>query len=223
MTSSISVVIPAYNREQYLAAAISSTRAQTVTPSEIIVVDDGSTDGTAEVGRQLGVTLIQQANKGCGEARNAGVAAASGEFLAFLDSDDAWTPRKLELQVAALTKDPALDMVFGEVIQFRGDPPAPDDQLASREPGIVAGAMLIRRETFLRVGPFDPSLRVGEFIDWHARAKDIGLRELILPEVVLLRRLHDSNLGLEAAAARIDYTRVARAALARRRAGGEAP
>lgn len=223
MTPSISVVVPAYNREQYLAAAIASIKGQTTPAAEIIVVDDGSTDGTARIAHGLADVVIEHENAGVGAARNTGIAAAKGEFLAFLDSDDLWTATKLERQLAALNEDPSLDMVFGEAIQFRGEPPAADGNAGVREPGVIAGALLIRRATFLRVGPFDPSLRVGEFIDWHARAKDLGLRERILPEIVLLRRLHEGNLGLQAAGARVDYVRVARAALARRRAGGGTP
>lgn len=216
MSGTISVIVPVYNCERFLAEAVASVRAQGVPVHELIVVDDGSTDGSAAIARSVADRVISQANLGIGAARNTGIAAAGGDLLAFLDSDDLWSPDKLALQMAALDADPSLDMVLGEVVQFRGDVTAAGD--GEREPGYLAGAMIIRRAAFDRVGTFDPTLRVGEFIDWHARAVDAGLRSRMIPAVVLYRRLHDANLGLRAANSRVDYARVARAALARRRA-----
>jgi len=106
----ISVVIPAYNAEKYVGRAVESILAQTHSPDEIIIVDDGSTDGTAQVVRLFEdkVTFIQQQNAGASVARNSGIEAARGEWIAFLDADDEWLPQKLQRQIEHLRKRPDL-------------------------------------------------------------------------------------------------------------------
>ena len=101
-TRSVSVIIPAYNAAAHIARAIESALTQSMTPLEVIVVDDGSTDETAELvaRRYPQVTLLRQDNRGCGPARNTGCAAARADWLAFLDADDTWLPTKLEKQLA---------------------------------------------------------------------------------------------------------------------------
>ncbi len=112
----VSVIIPTYNRAAMLGAAIESALAQTRPPGEIIVVDDGSTDDTANVVSGFGgrVRCISQENRGVAAARNAGIGAAKGDLIAFLDSDDLWYPFKLELQVALLERMPAVSLVCSE-------------------------------------------------------------------------------------------------------------
>lgn len=221
----ISVLIGVYDAEAYLGEAIESVLAQDYAPVELIVVDDGSTDGSAEVARSFpGVRVLQQENAGNGGARNRAVAEASGALYAFLDADDRFTPRKLSLQKAALDADPGLDMVFGHVSEFlspelneetraRLRPPAPEPM-----PWTSPNLMLIRRESFQRVGPFATDVRVGVTVDWFARAAEAGLRHSILPEVVLERRLHTQNNGLRESASRTQYLEVIRRAMERRRA-----
>jgi GT2 family glycosyltransferase len=149
---------------------------------------------------------------------------ARGAFLAFLDADDLWTREKLELEMAAFAGNPQLDLVFGHVRQFHS-PELSEQERASIAcppdpvPGLSKGTMLIRRESFLRVGPFDTAWRVGDFVDWYARAKERGLAAEMLPDVVMLRRLHAHNATRREHDERVDYVRVARAALSRRREG----
>jgi glycosyltransferase involved in cell wall biosynthesis len=168
--------------------------------------------------------VLQQENAGNGGARNRAVAEASGELYAFLDADDRFTPGKLSLQKAALDADPGLDMVFGHVSEFLSPeldeetrsklrPPAPEPM-----PWTSPNLMLIRRESFERVGPFATDVRVGVTVDWFARAAEAGLRHSILPEVVLERRLHTQNNGLRESASRTQYLEVIRRAMERRRA-----
>lgn len=221
----VSVMIGAFNAEPYLAEAIESVLAQDYEPLELVVVDDGSTDDTAEVARSFpGVQVISQENGGNGAARNTAVAAASGALYAFLDADDRFTPGKLSLQKAALDADPGVDMVFGHVREFLSPeldavvgaklrPPAPEPM-----PWTSPNLMLIRREAFERVGPFTTSVRVGVTVDWFARADEAGLRYMILPDVVLERRLHTQNNGLRESASRSQYLEVIRQAMERRRA-----
>jgi hypothetical protein len=111
---SVSVVIPCYNRAHLIGRSIQSALGQTVVPDEIIVVDDGSTDGSAAVARTFGsrMRVIEQENAGAAAARNRGIAAASGEWIAFLDSDDEWHPEKLQRQLAAAARFPRARLVF---------------------------------------------------------------------------------------------------------------
>ena len=223
----ISVMIGAYNAEPYLAEAIESVFAQTHRPLELIVVDDGSTDGTAAVAQGYGDRLssAQQENGGNGAARNRALQLANGNYFAFLDADDRFTPRKLEIQLAALDADPALDVVFGHVQEFVSPEIAEDVKAQIRNPAPVSpwtspNLMLIRRESFDRVGPFSVSLRVGVTVDWYARATEAGLKALMLPDVVLERRLHGQNNGMREQSKRLQYVEVLKASIDRRRAAG---
>jgi glycosyltransferase involved in cell wall biosynthesis len=225
----VSVVMPVYNGERYLVEAVESVLAQSYRPLELILVDDGSTDGSADLARRFGTALRYQcqANAGQSAARNLGIQLARGPLLAFLDDDDYWSTDKLALQVAALASDPSLEAVFGHVRQFVS--PDLDPEAAGRVryhaevmPGQVPGTMLIRREAFDRVGPFDPQWRVGEFVHWYARATEAGLRTVLLPDIVLHRRLHDDNAGIQNRAQSVQYVRILKAALDRRRAQPEA-
>jgi glycosyltransferase involved in cell wall biosynthesis len=221
----VSVVIPAFNRERLVGEAIDSVLAQD-SPLELIVVDDGSTDGTAAVVQAYGDALRYhyQENRGISGARNAGVALANGAFLAFLDSDDVWTANKLPRQLAALEADPSLEAVFGHAEQFYDT--SVDDAFRSRHPikvqnvpATLSTAMLIRRESFDRVGPFDATVDFGVDVDWYLRAREVGLRTEILPDVVYRRRLHADNVGrTNGAEANLARLRALRRSLDRRRA-----
>jgi len=231
MSNDISVVIPAYNSARYVGEAIQSALGQSHPPVEVIVIDDGSTDGTAEVVRRFSdrVRYCYQENGGIGAARNKGVQLARGTFLSFIDADDCWTQNKLSLQLQQFVLDPELDMVFGHALQVvTGD--AWDNRNSDRDPSqmnltpaVVPGGLLIKRESFLRVGSFRTDTKVGEFIDWYARAIEMGLKSRLLPDLVLWRRLHDSNQGIRERASLSDYARVLKASLDRRRAGQPQP
>jgi glycosyltransferase involved in cell wall biosynthesis len=223
-----SVVIPVYNGERFLGEAIGSVWAQSYRPLEIIVVDDGSTDGSARVAKSFSpVVYVHQANSGQAAARNHGVELARGELLAFLDADDVWLPDKLSWQMAALAADPNLDAVFGNAEQFLEPgtsgvlPPA-----FHVLPAQLPSAMLIRRERFQQVGGYLPGWRVAETIDWYARALEFGLKMSTLDRVVYRRRIHGRNLTLQKEGVAADYLAVVRAALGRSRVrppGGASP
>lgn len=209
-----------YNGARFITAALESIKAQTRAVDEVIVVDDGSTDGSAGLAAAAGAQVVVQRNGGPASARNAGIRASSGDMIAILDSDDLWTPVKMERQLAPLLEGGAVDLTFGHVVQFRGAVPATLDGLPS-EPALLAGGMLVTRRAFDKVGWFNESRRLGDFIDWYARAVECGLRVRVIPDVVLLRRLHDQNMGIREAGNRADYARLARAALQRRRKAGD--
>jgi glycosyltransferase involved in cell wall biosynthesis len=225
----VSVVIPFADNRRYLEAAIRSVLGQTLPPRELILVDDGSTDGSASVARRHvpPARYVRRDNGGAGAARNTGVARATQDFLAFCDADDLWLPAKLERQLAAIAADPGAEAVFAGVSEFRagGGPPGPAPRAPrSRLPGALPSALLIRRAAFARVGAFAEGWRVGEWADWYTRAQAAGLRATWLSEVLVARRLHAANHGLRDPAARLEYARIVRAHLHRRReAPGAAP
>lgn len=220
----VSVIIPAYNAERYLAEAIQSVLAQDSFALQLIVVDDGSTDGTAKIAQSFGarVQTICQPNGGVAAALNHGLADAQGEWLAFCAADDLWTPGRLEKQMSAFAATPAPDLILGHVRQFFS--PELSQEVTRRyycppepQPGLLLAAMLLKRATFDRVGSFNTAYTIGEFIDWFARAQELGLRPVVLPDVVLWRRLHADNLSTRAADHRADFARILKAAMDRRR------
>lgn len=224
----VSVIIPVYNCEDFLAEAIASALAQTYLPVEIIVVDDGSTDRSGDVAKVFkdsGVRCCYQPNSGIGAARNKGTSLAAGSYFAFLDADDVWLPDKLTLQMAAFDDDPGLDMVFGQVSQFYDS--RSDSNLKTQGEheerimsGYFAGTLVIRRESYSRAGPFATHWRVGEFLDWFAKATETGLSNHVVPEVVIRRRIHTTNIGIRERQSQVDYVRILKQALDRRREKG---
>jgi glycosyltransferase involved in cell wall biosynthesis len=224
MTGLISVIIPVYNAERYLAEAIESVMSQTLPPDEIIIVDDGSTDESHQVAKRFAkpVLYYYQSQAGPGAARNLGVALAKGDWLTFLDADDLWLPDKLARQMDLLKLDKELEMVFGGVEQFISPDldefHRPNLRIQSQTfKGYHVGTMIIRRAAFAKVGFFSTALRVGEFIDWFARTQEKGLKSRLMPEIVMRRRIHDNNLMQREGNIGGDYARILKKALQRRR------
>lgn len=214
----ISTVIPLFNCEKYLGAAIESILAQNYQPIQIIVVDDGSTDGSAAVARSFSqVEYYFQENAGPATALNHGLSKAKGEFIAFLDADDLWTEGKLKLQLDAFKRDPTLDMVMGNVEQFRETGPDTPPVSLGTFKGYLKIAMLVRRDATFRVGLFDPQWKTGDFIDWYIRATELPVKSLMLREVVAKRRIHETNMGIRQRDVQSDYARIMKLALERRR------
>jgi glycosyltransferase involved in cell wall biosynthesis len=207
----VSVIIPTYNRSDYLMEAIESVRQQTYTDYEIIVVDDGSTDDTRGLLKPLRdngtIHYIYQENQNKSAARNHGVRQAKGEYIAFLDSDDLFVPTKLEKQVAYLDEHPEVGFVHSWYSKF-------DDagnHLGTRDTSKYTGwiypdillswsilmatpCMMMRVEVFEDVGGFDVSQHWGEDIDIWRRITQrypIGL----VPEVLTKVRVHPGNLS----------------------------
>jgi glycosyltransferase involved in cell wall biosynthesis len=165
---------------------------------------------------------VKNDGRGAGAARNTGAAAAEGTHIAFLDADDRFAESAVRRRLDASRRSPESDLVWGHVRCFRSPdlPPEEARRLACPEgalPARLPGAMLVTHEAFDRVGPFVTGLRVGEFVDWGARAQELNLNQREIDDVVLWRRLHATNQGRLHADARGDYARVVRAALQRRR------
>lgn len=217
----VSVVIPTYNRANYIGQAIDSVISQSYSQTEIIVIDDGSTDDTPRVVASYGerVRYVWQENSGIGAARNHGVRLSSGEFLGFLDSDDLWQAEKLERQLAAFLTDSKLKLVFSGVKNFISPDLSNEEKQKivcddAVHAGVYPAALLLRRETFYQVGEFETHWKTSEFIEWYSRALELGLPKFVIPEALVLRRLHQSNHGRTESN---DYAVALKAILDRRR------
>lgn len=207
----VSVIIPTYNRAEFLKSAIGSVLSQTYQNFEVIVIDDGSTDGTREIITSFSqdkIKYVYKSNGGQSSARNEGIRLAKGEYIAFLDSDDLWDPRKLEKQLACFQKDPSFGMVFtnyrsidkdGKVLkEFQAEPGYVlsgnfiKDLLEIRFPS-VPSSMMVKREAFEKVGYFNENLRISEDLDVWVR---IGLSFGVgyINEVLTSVRLHEDHL-----------------------------
>ena len=220
-TLPISVVIPAYNAAQYLAEAIASVRGQTCLPTEIIVVDDGSSDATSEIAKALGVTLCVQENGGVSRARNNGVRIATAPWIAFLDADDIWEPQKLERQWQALQLAPSSRMCFTGSLYFQGDQALPGGlqtipefrrvelmptvdthifvcesrsyaRTLAQVNFIVHASILVAREMFIETGGYDETMRYSEDLDWILRAATLT-SVVLVNEPLANIRTHESN------------------------------
>jgi glycosyltransferase involved in cell wall biosynthesis len=203
MTLTVSCVIPAYNAARFLERALTSVLDQSRPPDEIIVVDDGSTDGTAGLLAAFGPRLrvLRQENAGPAAARNRGIEVAAGELVCFQDADDEWHRDKLAKQLALLDARPDVGVCITHVrnvwakhleherLALGGHASANDP------PGYVFQSSLIRREVFERVGMLDETLRRAEDTEWFARARDAGVTVEVLADVLVYRHLHGQNVS----------------------------
>ncbi len=223
---SLSVVIPVCNRAELVRQAIESVLPQLAGDDEIVVVDDGSTDGSAAAAAGYARVRVESMgrNRGPAAARNRGVECARNILLAFLDSDDLAPPDRFARQAALLPAAGAPEIVFGAQWRFEGEPPRADARpaLSSAAAGapvdLMATTMFLRRATFLDVGPFDEALRLGDFVEWYGRALARGLRSVTDPGVVLWRRTHGGDHLSREVPARLGYARAIKQLLDRRRA-----
>lgn len=222
----VSCIIPVHNGDRFLDEAIGSILAQSHPASEIVVVDDGSSDRTPQIARrhEPEVTYLRQVRSGPASARNTGLAAATGEFIAFLDHDDRWRPEKLERQLERLESRPDLGVSLTLVQNFWEPEMAEEaarfaDHPRSRPtPGYSTVTMLARREVFDTVGAFDATLAHGDSADWFLRCEEAGVATDLLPTVLVDRRLHRDNRSRQlASASRDEFLNLLKTSLDRRR------
>jgi glycosyltransferase involved in cell wall biosynthesis len=224
----VSAVIPVRDGARYLRESIDSVLAEPEI-AQLVVVDDGSTDATAEILESYGdrVHAVHQPPICQAAAMNHGVREATGDLIAMHDSDDLWPAGRTRALLAALTDD--LEGVFGWIEQFFSPDLDDDERRRLRvdtrpQASYLLQTSLIRREAFWRIGLLDESLSSSANIDWISRARAADLRTTVVPEVVLRRRVHGSNLGRRLGAQKQgDLLRVVRAHLDRRRDSGARP
>jgi glycosyltransferase involved in cell wall biosynthesis len=197
----VSIIVPVYNAERFLAEAIDSVLAQTLPAREIIVVDDGSMDGSSRIAKGYGdrIVYVYQDNADVAAARNHGIRVARGQYIGFLDADDCFLPDKLKRQMDCFSANPKLDMCITGAANF-WSPEVPEARrkgkmLGSTDSHGQASTWVVRRGLFETVGLFeqDPRFRFTEGSEWFLRAGDHGAVIEVLPEVLTKRRLHDNN------------------------------
>ena len=219
----VSVIVPVYNGERYLAATLSSIFAQDYRPIEVLVVDDGSTDGTAAVARTFSeVRYFHRSNGGPAAARNTGLEQAQGELIAFLDADDLWLPGKLTLQVRYLEEHPDARFVLTRQRVFlepgiRKPAWVREELLANDSVGCLPSTLVARKSLFADIGGFDTSVRLNEDVEWFFRARERGVPMGVIPQILLHKRVHDRNAGYQARAGRVELLDVIRTSIQRRR------
>jgi glycosyltransferase involved in cell wall biosynthesis len=229
----ISVIIPTYNRADLIGQALESALAQTYPADEIIVVDDGSTDDTEQVVAQYAgrVRYMRQVNAGPSAARNRGIQASSGDFIALLDSDDLWVKDRLERQLSALTLHPDLDFIFGLEAKFNSAnqtaPPEinhhdyfeclnsiecvisdPLEVLLKENFFVATSSVLFRRGCIDKVGLLDVSVRLAEDYEYWLRFAFAGFHFGFINAVLCRRRLHEGNLINQALATKASVAEV---------------
>ena len=220
----VSVIIPVYNGARYLRAALESVFGQTYRPFEVIVVDDGSADNSGDIAHSFSeVRYIRQANQGVAAARNNGIEAARGEFFAFLDQDDLWTSEKLKLQIAHMQSHPEVSYTLtqqqfflepGETIPtwFR------KELLSEVHTGWVLGTLVVRRAAFEQIGNFATGYSAASDGDWFFRAKAAAVPMAVVPELLLLKRIHGANESARAKEILSELRKVVKSSLDRQRA-----
>jgi glycosyltransferase involved in cell wall biosynthesis len=223
--SSVSVIIAAFNASATLAATLDSVLAQTRVPNQIMVVDDGSTDGTADLARSYqGVEVQSRPNGGPAAAWNFGLATTSGEIVTFIDADDLWTSTTIADHLAVLA-EPQIAASVGQVDEFVSEELVQADAARlrprGRYAGWLAGATALRRSLLTETGPFNEDLRIGAWIDWVDRSRLSGGMFHVHPGLSLRRRLRHGTLGGASGRRDADLIDVARRALQRRRGDGK--
>jgi len=198
----VSVIVPVYNGEKFIESAVRNVLGQSYGPSELIVVDDGSTDRTAELLKafQGVIRYVHQGKSGPAAARNHGLKLAVGNIVAFLDADDLWPDTKLETHVRFLKENPDVDIVQGLIQQMilnKSNPSSSDmrfDLSSAPYQFINIGSATYRKSVFDRIGDFDEMLFDNEDTDWFIRAWEKNVKKVLINEVSLYYRLHDGNM-----------------------------
>jgi len=218
-TPLISVIVPAYNSEKYIAETIKSLLRQEYEKLEVIVVNDGSTDATLDVLGQFGdrIRIISQENKGISIARNTGIRAAKGSIIGFLDHDDIWPDDHISLLLPHLLKDDKYDFVSGK-FRYVKDYGMKSEQMSEAKVLWLVGVCLYKKSVFDKVGLFDESIHGGEDVDFYARLCESECNEGKINETTLFWRQHDSNTSntenyFEKSAFNVVRNRLARAKL----------
>lgn len=194
----ISVIIPVYNYQDFLVAAIESALGQSYKNTEIIVLDDGSQDASFSIANKYsGIKCIRLTHRGVSAARNTGIKEANGDYIAFLDADDVWFKDKLKIQIDLLEKNPDLGYVLAKMKNFydKSDKTAcwmKESEFNKNPIGIQT--LLARKEVFNIVGLFDVRLSIAEDMDWFLRAKEKQIPMYIIDKVLVKRRIHNNNI-----------------------------
>jgi glycosyltransferase involved in cell wall biosynthesis len=223
--AAITAIIPVFNGERYIEAAIESVLRQTCGRFEIIVVDDGSSDQTAAAVARYGdlVHYEYQPNSGPSSARNRGIEMATGDFVAFLDADDLWHREKTAIQLARFSDKPELVGCASHARNFLSEDAAVAATSGESQSNLVilGSTLMARSSIFDAVGMLNVQYRHRDLQDIIVRADDRGLQVEILPDVLAQRRIHSTNMSHNRSGEdQLELVSITRARHARRRAGG---
>lgn len=224
--SLVSCIVPVFNGEDYLREALNSILGQSYRRLELVVVNDGSTDRTEKIVESYGekVRYVFQANAGPAAACNVGISASRGEFIAFLAADDLWHEEKIERQMARFQQRPDLDLCLTHLKNFwipelkKEAERFQNHRLAKAMPGYTIVTLLARRSLFEKVGNFNQELQHGSDLDWFMRTADQGAVMELMPDVLVYRRLHNTNRSRRLASnSRDTFLQILKTSLDRRR------
>lgn len=222
MNPLVSVIVIVKNGARFLASALESILNQDYQPLEILVIDGGSSDATADIAKSLDVRYMLQKQSGIAAAYNEGIEAALGEYVAFLSHDDIWVQGKLTRQVSYLRSHPEVDYTIGHAKLFLEEGcPLP----ARFRPEFLQGdylhygmeTLVARKQLFQRIGGLDPAIGTANDLDWYVRARDLNVPGAHLNEVLLLKRIHDSNTSINEKKVTREFLQVIRRSLRRRK------
>jgi glycosyltransferase involved in cell wall biosynthesis len=222
----VSVIIPVRDMGRYLGEALRSVLAQDYRPIEVIVVDDGSTDDSAEVAASFAeVICLREPRRGVSIARNLGIARSRGAFIAFQDADDIWDPSKLTVQMEWMLDHPETGYVAAFYRNFLEPGMARpawvrEEQLDNALKGGISN-LVVRRSVFETIGVFDPDEDFGADVDWIVRAKDAKIGAEILPDVLVSRRIHAANMSHQWKGGKELLLKALKASIDRRRGAGD--
>ncbi|WP_157211047.1 glycosyltransferase family 2 protein [Verrucomicrobium spinosum] len=222
----VSVIVPTRNYGRFLADAVKSILGQSLPAMEVIVVDDASDDNTVEVARGFGdkIRYVRlDVRGGAAAARNTGLKLAVGEVVCFLDSDDIWLPGALEILVGGLEAHPEAAGASARIVNV---PDSAMDEALACPASLVerafqcwgAGGLLLRRNSFEKVGFFDEGTSIAELVAWVSLARDQGLEFATFQELVVLRRVHGANSVLTMPTLAPGYMHLIRQHMERQRA-----
>jgi glycosyltransferase involved in cell wall biosynthesis len=203
----VSAIIAVKNGERFLASAIESILQQGYQPLELIVVDQQSADRTSGIARSYeAVRYVWQAGQGVARTWNLGIDTTVGEFFAFLAADDMWTPDKLSAQMTYMLAHPEVDYTIARA-RFVLEPGCPIPSgfrmalLTGDHVCRTMETLVARKSLFERIGKLDPSFHVSEDVEWFVRANDHGVPHAVIHKMLLIVRIHGTNMGLNAPAA----------------------
>lgn len=223
MSASHSVIVPVLDGARHIRECLQSALTQLAPADELIVIDNGSTDGTPDIVRGIAdprIRVLNESRRGPAAARNAGLRIARGRHLTFLDSDDIWVPGRVAALQAAIASQPGANAAYGR-IRLRYDGVAPDDR------SVFDGAFVqnwslwsytFDRSLIERTGPLDESLPMGEDIEYILRLRRAGMSSAVSDEIVSIYRRHAGNVSNDRVAVQATFMRAISRNVARIRA-----
>ncbi|MEN8153737.1 MAG: glycosyltransferase family A protein [Acidobacteriota bacterium] len=200
---SVSVIIPAYNGEKYLGEAIESVLSQSLEPMEIIVINDGSDDETYKIEKTFSgyIKYLSQDRKGLGFSRNRGIEQSNGNFTAHLDADDLWEKEKLLFQYETFKENRDVEITGGLMRSFYS-PEIDIEEIKSIYcppdpiPSFSASAIVVKKSCYKRIGFYSTGIDDAPDLEWFIRAREYGIKEIMINKILCHRRIHKSNTGI---------------------------